>query len=238
MLELISRKIGTFKLDVTEQENNKSILRTTKNPIESGASVADHAVLEPKQLTIKGKIVAYEPPDLTQTDEIMQVVRFNLPRIKTAHRLTQKAYKLYSDVKHIKNEVMRYAKIFGIDKKIREIAPFLTDGNANKDNSTAKNRMQSLYEKLLNVQKSGEFLVVTTGVKTYHKMLITSIELTTESDLYTDVTLTLEEVFVVETQTASGLNIGAKSSINLGKTQPKLAKSSILDDAWGAITGR
>lgn len=68
-------------------------------------------------------------------------------------------------------------------------------------------------------------------------MLITSIELTTESDLYTDVTLTLEEVFVVETQTASGLNIGAKSSINLGKTQPKLAKSSILDDAWGAITG-
>lgn len=238
MLELISRKIGTFKLDVIEQENNKSILRTTKNPIESGASVADHAVLEPKQLTIKGKIVAYDPPDLTQTDEIMQVVRFNLPRIKTAHRLTQKEHKLYSDVKHIKNEAMRYAKIFGVDKKIREIAPFLTDGNANKDNSTAKNRMQILYEKLLNVQKSGEFLVVTTGVKTYHKMLITSIELTTESDLYTDVTLTLEEVFVVETQTASGLNIGAKSSINLGKTQPKLAKSSILDDAWGAITGR
>lgn len=238
MLELISRKIGTFKLDVTEQENNKSTLRTTKNPIESGASVADHAVLEPKQLTIKGKIVAYDPPDLTQTDEIMQVVRFNLPRIKTAHRLTQKAYKLYSDVKHIKNEAMRYAKIFGVDKKIREIAPFLTDGNANKDNSSAKNRMQSLYEKLLNVQKSGEFLVVTTGVKTYHKMLITSIELTTESDLYADVMLTLEEVFVVETQTASGLNIGAKSSINLGKTQPKETKSSILDDAWGVITGR
>lgn len=238
MLELISRKIGTFKLDVTEQENNKSILRTTKNPIESGASVADHAVLEPKQLTIKGKIVAYDPPDLTQTDEIMQVVRFNLPHIKTAHRLTQKAYKLYNDVKHIKNEAMRYAKIFGVDKKIREIAPFLTDGNANKDNSTAKNRMQNLYEKLLNVQKSGEFLVVTTGVKTYHKMLITSIELTTESDLYADVTLTLEEVFVVETQTASGLNIGAKSSINLGKTQPKETKSSMLDDAWGAITGR
>lgn len=234
MLELISRKIGTFKLDVTEQENNKSILRTTKNPIESGASVADHAVLEPKQITIKGKIVAYEPPDLTQTDEIMQVVRFNLPRIKTAHRLTQKAYKLYNDVKHIKNEVMRYAKIFGVDKKIREIAPFLTDGKENKDNSTAKNRLQSLYEKLLNVQKSGEFLVVTTGIKTYHRMLITSIELTTESDLYTDVTLTLEEVFVVETQTASGLNIGTKSSINLGKTQPKLAKSSILGDIFGA----
>lgn len=232
MLELISRKIGTFKLDVTEQENNKSTLRTTKNPIESGASVADHAVLEPKQLTIKGKIVAYEPPGLTQIDEIMQVVRFNLPRIKTAHRLTQKAYKLFSDVKHIKNEAMRYAKIFGIDKKVREIAPFLTDGKENKDNSAAKNRMQSLYEKLLNVQKSGEFLVVTTGLKTYHKMLITSIELTTESDLYADVTLTLEEVFVVETQTANGLNIGTKSSINLGKTEPKLKKSSLLKDIF------
>lgn len=230
MLELISRKIGTFKLDATEQENNKSILRTTKNPIESGANVADHAVLEPKQITIKGKIVAYEPPSFTQFDEIMQVVRFNLPYIKTAHRFTQKAYKLYNNVKHIKNEAMRYAKIFGVDKKIREIAPFLTDGNANKDNSTAKNRMQSLYEKLLNVQKSGEFLVVTTGLKTYHKMLITSIELTTESDLYADVTLTLEEVFVVETQTANGLNISTKSSINLGKTEPKQIKTSALND--------
>ena len=82
MIEVTSRKIGTFRLDATEQENNKSTLRTTKNPIESGANVADHAVLEPKQITIKGKIVAYEPPSFTQFDEIMQVVRFNLPYIK------------------------------------------------------------------------------------------------------------------------------------------------------------
>lgn len=102
MIEVTSRKIGTFRLDATEQENNKSTLRTTKNPIESGANVADHAVLEPKQITIKGKIVAYEPPSFTQFDEIMQVIRFNLPYIKTAHRFTQKAYKLYNNVKHIK----------------------------------------------------------------------------------------------------------------------------------------
>ena len=214
MIEVTSRKIGTFRLDATEQENNKSTLRTTKNPIESGANVADHAVLEPKEITIKGKIVAYEPPSFTQFDEIMQVVRFNLPYIKTAHRFTQKAYKLYNNVKHIKNEAMRYARIFGVDKKIREIAPFLTDGKENKDNSTAKNRLQSLYEKLLEVQKSGEFLIVTT-----------------ESDLYADVTLTLEEVFIVETKTAKGLNVG-KRGVNLGKTEPKLKKSSLLKDIF------
>ena len=235
MIEVTSRKIGTFRLDATEQENNKSTLRTTKNPIESGANVADHAVLEPKEITIKGKIVAYEPPSFTQSDEIMQVVRFNLPYIKTAHRFTQKAYKLYNNVKHIKNEAMRYARIFGVDKKIREIAPFLTDGKENKDNSTAKNRLQSLYEKLLEVQKSGEFLIVTTGVKTYRNMLITSIEVTTESDLYADVTLTLEEVFIVETKTAKGLNVGlngSKSAVNLGKTEPKQKKTSLLKDIF------
>lgn len=235
MLELISRKIGTFKLDATEQEDNKSTLRTTKNPVESGANVADHAVLEPKQITIKGKIVAYDPPLLTRGDEILQLVRFNLPYIKTAHRFTQKAYKLYADAKHIKNEAMRYAKIFGIDKKAREIAPFLTDGNKNKDNSAAKNRLQSLYEKLLEIQKSGEFLEVTTGLKAYKNMLITSIEITTESDLYADVTLILEEVFIVETKTAGGLNVGgraAKRSVNLGKTEPKQKKTSVLKDMF------
>ncbi len=235
MLELISRKIGTFKLDATEQEDNKSTLRTTKNPVESGANVADHAVLEPKQITIKGKIVAYEPPLLTRGGEILQLVRFNLPYIKTAHRFTQKAYKLYADAKHIKNEAMRYAKIFGIDKKAREIAPFLTDGNKNKDNSAAKNRLQSLYEKLLEIQKSGEFLEATTGLRTYKNMLITSIEITTESDLYADVTLTLEEVFVVETKTAGGLNVGgraAKRGVNLGKTEPKQKKTSVLKDMF------
>nr|DAV06644.1 MAG TPA: hypothetical protein [Caudoviricetes sp.] len=235
MLELISRKIGTFKLDTTEQEENKSTLRTTKNPIESGANVADHAVLEPKQITIKGKIVAYEPPSFTQFDEITQIIRFNLPFIKTAHRFTQKAYKLYNNVKHIKNEAMRYAKIFGIDKKAREIAPFLTDGNSNKDDSAAKNRLQSLYEKLLEIQKSGEFLEVTTGLRTYKNMLITSIEITTESDLYADAMLTLEEVFVVETKTAGGLNVGggaAKRGVNLGKTEPKQKKTSVLKDMF------
>ena len=235
MIEVTSRKIGTFRLDATEQENNKSTLRTTKNPVESGANVADHAVLEPKQITIKGKIVAYEPPSFTQFDEITQVIRFNLPFIKTAHRFTQKAYKLYNNVKHIKNEAMRYAKIFGIDKKAREIAPFLTDGNSNKDDSVAKNRLQSLYEKLLEKKKSGEFLEATTGLRTYKNMLITSIEITTESDLYADVTLTLEEVFVVETKTAGGLNVGggaAKRGVNLGKTEPKQKKTSVLKDMF------
>lgn len=234
MVELTSRGIGTFKLDATEQENNKSILRITKNPVESGANVADHAILEPKQLTIKGKIVAYEPPSNAKIDEILQVVRFNLPIIKTAHRFTQKALKLKSDITHTKSEITRYAKIFDFDKKVHEIAPFLTDGQNLKDKSGGMNRMQNLYEKLLNLQKSGNVIEVSTGLKTYKNMLITSIELTTESDLWTDVTLTLEEIFIVETKIASGLNVtfNNKRSINLGKTQPKLKKSSILRDMF------
>ena len=40
---------------------------------------------------IKGKIVAYEPPTLTRGDEIMQVVRFNLPRIKNRSSLYTKS---------------------------------------------------------------------------------------------------------------------------------------------------
>lgn len=48
MATLSNRKIGTLALDITTNEDHESKLKVTDNPIESGAVISDHAVLEPK----------------------------------------------------------------------------------------------------------------------------------------------------------------------------------------------
>nr|DAU89800.1 MAG TPA: hypothetical protein [Caudoviricetes sp.] len=225
MIELVSRKIGTFTLDATEQENNKSTLRVTKNPVESGANVADHAILEPKVITIKGKIVAYEPPTATMFDEVLEMARFNLPFIRPAFKLTKTMAKLKAGISSAKSLVKEAKNT--INKGAKILAPFLPGSfMVGVDNSNATNRINELFDKLLEVQRSGEPLEITTGAKSYKNMLITSVELTTQSDLWADVTIILEELFIVETQTAGGLKVvtssgGVNKTTNMGKTQPK-----------------
>lgn len=225
MIELVSRKIGTFTLDATEQENNKSTLRITKNPVESGANVADHAILEPKAITIKGKIVAYEPPTATMFDEVLEMARFNLPIIRPAFKLTKTMAKLKAGISSAKS-LIKEAKNT-INKGAKILAPFLPGSfMSGVDNSSATNRINELFDKLLEVQRSGSPLEITTGAKSYKNMLITSVELTTQSDLWADVTIILEELFIVETKTAGGLKVitssgGVNKTTNMGKTQPK-----------------
>lgn len=225
MIELISRKIGTFTLDATEQENNKSTLRVTKNPVESGANVADHAILEPKIITIKGKIVAYEPPTATMLDEVFEMARFNLPIIRPAFKLTKTMAKLKAGISSAKS-LVKEAKST-INKGAKILAPFLPSSFAGGiDNSSSTNRINELFDKLLEVQKSGEPLEITTGAKSYKNMLITSVELTTQSDLWADVTIILEELFIVETKITGDLKVvtssgGVNKTTNMGKTQPK-----------------
>ncbi|MBR8464276.1 hypothetical protein KDD93_06840 [Campylobacter sp. faydin G-24] len=241
MIELINRNIGKFILDGVVSENNKSTLRISKNPIESGANIADHAILEPKQITIKGVIVAYEPPRLTRTDVLLSALRISLPRIKTAHKMTQRAIKLKTQIMDIKSKVDNATEILGVKNTTQAIAPFLPDFlKSNKDNTQSTQRIQTQYAKLLNLQKNGETLEVQTGVTLYKNMLITGIEATTEQDLWLDLTLSLEEVFIVNTQIGTGLSVKLSNKVNLGKTQlekPQSMLNKIAGSAREAIFG-
>lgn len=48
-----SRLIGPVPVDVVLSEGHESHVTLTKNPIEAGADVTDHAVVEPKRLTLE-----------------------------------------------------------------------------------------------------------------------------------------------------------------------------------------
>jgi len=56
MVVAISRSLGPVPIDVMLQERHLSRLSITRNPIEFGADVTDHAYVEPKELALWGVI--------------------------------------------------------------------------------------------------------------------------------------------------------------------------------------
>lgn len=53
MLTAISRKLGPVSMDVVVRETHESALRITRNPVEMGADISDHAFIEPKRLILE-----------------------------------------------------------------------------------------------------------------------------------------------------------------------------------------
>ena len=228
-LSLINRKIGDFVFDVTTGEVHDSKLRITKNPVESGADIADHAILEPKVITVTGVVVGYEPPNYSK-DIISDKFGFNVDDLP-----------LPIDIKGISNQVAstidRYVSdIITVKEEAQRIlAPWLPDYlTMSNDGSQSLDRVGKAYADLQEMQRKAEMFDVVTGVAQYKNMMLTSIGLYQMHDGSAEITLTLEEVFVVESELASGINpaaMRAKSQnsgvTNLGKTQPKEDKSVI-----------
>jgi hypothetical protein len=219
---VITRSIGEFQFDCVTIENHTSNLRITENPVESGAAIADHAVLEPKEITLTGIMVGYQPPQhfklLTGVDSSV-IDKYPIP------------LEIRAMTKQAESMVNRYVSTYETAKEQAEraIAPWLPNyqGKAN-DSSQTLDRIGKAYNDLLNLQKKGETLTVQTGLKQYTNMMIVSISVTQMYDGSAEFSLTLREIFIVETQTAKGLHPNLKKPApkkkNMGKTQPKQVK--------------
>ncbi|CAQ85188.1 MULTISPECIES: phage baseplate protein [Photorhabdus] len=229
---VITRSIGEFQFDCVTVENHESSLRITENPVESGAAIADHAILEPKEITITGIMVSYEPPqyskDITGFDsDVMDT--FPLP------------VEIRAQTKQAEAMINRYISVADnvIEQSQRAIAPFLPDyqGLAG-DSSQTLDRVGKAYNDLLNLQKKGETITVQTGLKQYENMMIVSVSVSQMYDGSAEFSLTLREIFIVETQTAKGLNVKKSTKKQMGKTQPKQADNkSMLKSGNDALGG-
>lgn len=72
---LIITEAGTFSLNINTVEQHASKLRVTENPIEKGANIADHAVLDPKEVTVNGLVASYA----VNTPSIDSILGLDLP---------------------------------------------------------------------------------------------------------------------------------------------------------------
>ena len=228
---VVTRSIGDFMLDCVTVEGHESTLRLTENPVESGASIADHAVLEPKEITLSGVMVGYSPPqqfrNLTGYDTSFYEA-YPLPLEITAH--TRQAEAMANQFLTMVDGAKEQAG--------RVFAPWYPEaaGLAN-DASATLDRVGKAYEDLLTLQKSGETITVQTGLRQYQNMMILSISVTQMYDGSAEFTLTLREIFIVESQKAQGIHPDVKSSSptkkNLGKTQPKETSRSTIKSIFG-----
>lgn len=216
---VVTRSIGEFELDAVTVEGHESNMRLTENPVESGADIADHAILEPKEITVTGVMVGYEPPQHFKnmlSNDLSFMDEYPMPmEIRASARQAEAMYnQIVGQAQDIKAQVGKV------------LAPWYPEaaGMAN-DSSPSLDRVGKAYEDLLSIQKKGEPITVQTGIKQYENMLIISIGVTQQYDGSAEFSLTLREIFIVESQKAQGIHPDVKASSptkkNMGKTQPK-----------------
>lgn len=219
---LLTNSKGSFDFDAVTVEQHSSKLRKTENPVESGAKISDHAVLEPKEITINGIMVGYNPPSSPITSALSKysIVDYVLPiEVKTmsaqAEQLANKVAAAYETVTSQFDEIA---------------ADFLIDGSLSFGGGSF-DRVASAYEKLLTLQRSGEVVSLLTTSKLYKNMLITSIQMNQVNNMSAEFSIVLSEVFIVETKTATGLKK------NLGRTQPKELSKEESESVVRNMTG-
>lgn len=210
---LIISEAGTFSLDINTVEQHTSKLRVTENPIENGANIADHAVLDPKEVTVNGLVVGYE----VNTPSIDSVLGYDFPE-----------YPLPMEVRVITEQAEKKLRQYyeshyqAVEKTVNNvIADFLPDYQSPLLNNLSSDRISDAYEKLLAIQRSGEPVTLQTNSRQYKNMVITSVGLTQKQNTVGEFIITFREIFIVETQIANGFKMQKPKVRNLGKTQPK-----------------
>lgn len=237
--QVSNRSIGTITFDVVTTEDHQSDLSITENPIESGAAIADHAVIQPKQVTINGVMVDHDHStfglDLPFIGNIRGGIDFlnNFPLpVKV---ITQTSQSIARAGRAISQVAGAYSQAKSLLNQARTIAPFLPDFGLGGllDSSAGDGRVQKCYADLVACQKSGETIDIQTGINLYKNMLIQSVAVNQSQDGSATFTITAREIFIVETKTAqskssaSGKSKSGRAAAQSatksqqGSTQPK-----------------
>ncbi|MBH9435177.1 hypothetical protein I5L13_22810, partial [Pseudomonas aeruginosa] len=215
MVMLINRHVGTVRLDAVISENHVSSLKTTANPVESGAQVIDHAVLEPKSITIVGTLVDHAPPGeplpsllvpgaRRARDFLDQAVPAGVPG-----SLTEQARRYAG--RQLQSWLAPGGRRQAQAQELAAWLPTLVPPSIG-DLSPSNQRIQQIHASLLALQKSGEPLDVQTGFHLYRNMLLTSITAEQVVDGALKLTITARELHLVETRTVRVPSAGRNGS--------------------------
>ncbi|WP_392561539.1 hypothetical protein RHO12_10425 [Orbus sturtevantii] len=224
-VSLISNSFGSFYFDAVTTEQHSSKLKIVENPIESGANVADHSLLEPKEISLSGLMVGYTPAynPLSNRLNYCPMVDYALPfEVKTmSAQAEQSVNRIMSGYEATRSQANNI------------LADFLPDYSDVMFDNSLGDRIANAYEQLLSLQKSGEVLTVQTSAKQYSNMLLASVQMNQSTKMTGEFSLAFREVFIAYTQMTSGLTIiKPEDKTNLGKTQPEKCEKSTLKWSW------
>lgn len=237
--QVSNRSIGTITFDVVTTEDHQSDLSITENPIESGAAIADHAVIQPKQVTINGVMVDHDHSTFGLDFPFIGNIRGGIDFLNSfplpVKVITQTSQAIARAGRAISQVAGAYSQAKSILNQARTIAPFLPDFGLGGllDSSAGDSRVQKCYADLVACQKSGETIDIQTGINLYKNMLIQSVAVNQSQDGSATFTITAREIFIVETKaaksksSASGKSKSGRAAAQSatksqqGSTQPK-----------------
>ena len=237
--QVSNRKIGKITFDVVTTEDHQSDLSITENPIESGAAIADHAVIQPKQVTINGVMVDHDHSTFGLDFPFIGNIRGGIDFLNSfplpVKVITQTSQSIARAGRVISQAAGEYNQAKRILNQVRTIAPFLPDFGLGGllDSSAGDSRVQKCYADFIACQKSGETVDIQTGINLYKNMLIQSVAVNQSQDGSATFTITAREIFIVETKTAqskssaSGKSKSGRAAAQSatksqqGSTQPK-----------------
>ena len=217
--QITNRRIGKITLDVVTNEDHQSNLDISENPIESGAVIADHAVLKPKSVTIVGVMVEHDHggfgANLPYVGNIRGVTDFLNQFPLPVKVVTQTAQTLAKATRVLSQAAGAVQMAQDQINKVRAIAPFLPDFGLGGflDSSENSNRIQKCYADLVASQKSGEPIDIQTGIHLYKNMLIESVSVVQSQDGSATFTISAREVLIVDTVTTTSQPNKSKNGV-------------------------
>lgn len=232
--QVSNRNIGQITFDAITVEDHQSDLSITENPIESGAAIADHAVIQPKRVTINGVMVDHDHSSFSGSipflgnirgaSDFLNAIPLPVEVVTKTAQTVAKAGRVISQVAGAFNQVKNAFN------QVRSIAPFLPDFGLGGllDSGVGDSRVQKCYADLVACQKSGETIDIQTGIHLYENMMIESISVNQSQDGSATFTIAAREIFIVDTQTSSssgGGNSNGKSGAGGKSTTAGKSKS-------------
>lgn len=235
-----NRHIGEIKFDAVTSEDHTSELSITENPIESGAAIADHAVVQPKSVTIVGVVVDHQNASLLESldfpyirgaTDFLNSLPFPVPIANQTLQTIAKAERIASQALG-----MLSVASDALDS-VRAIAPWLPDFGLGEllGDFTGSEKVKKCYADLLKTQKSGETINVQTGIQLYENMLLQSIGVSQTQDGSATFTITCREVFIVETQAVKKSQNSATTTAGKNKSG-RTATQSAAKSQKGNVT--
>lgn len=202
--------VGTFVFDCALEESHESRLTVSENPLESGALVADHSYLEPKTYSVRGLIVSYKPQSLLQ-----QTISNDLAlakRLPVLNGIIGQTEQVIARVNRYAGRVQQAAQT--AMKIANRLAPWVPESLQSLGDQTQESlsRQAQAYADLLTIQANGEFLTITSGLRTYNNVLLTGVVCVGNEDDAAQFALEFREVFIVQTRTVQGLVVNVPSA--------------------------
>lgn len=218
---VISRTIGTVTLDVTTDESHDSTMKVTENPVESGAVIADHAVLEPRTLHIRGTMVDWQQQAVNVATSIENAPREDrdfLDAMALPAGVNSFTAGTLVQTRRLGNPADYSQTLVQISGAQRALAPWLPNFAPadSLDMSTGTKRVEQVFDALRSVQKSADPVSIVTGSQSYENMLLTAVSMFQRWDGWAEIRIEAHEIFIVETRRVSGISVKSAGTSGSG----------------------